>query len=223
MSVHLYEHKLSYFSVPKCASSSLKHFFFEIENGFPFRAFVANGKHNFIHATAYPAKRFEKVVHPEMADHWKMAVIRDPIDRVVSCYRNRIIYHQALSKIEISDEDRASGVTHDPDLATFVRHLGRYRALSRQVGHHTTPLTFFLGGEAAYFDALYTFNDLDRLVEDVRERVGRAPELARHQTGGPAMDRSDLTQADIRHIEDFYQDDYQAFGQAFGTRTPTFA
>jgi hypothetical protein len=62
MGCHLDRYGLSYFPVPKCACSSLKAFFFELENGRPFQNYRANGKVIHIHHV-YRTLPFETTRH----------------------------------------------------------------------------------------------------------------------------------------------------------------
>ncbi|MEM9811991.1 MAG: sulfotransferase family 2 domain-containing protein [Pseudomonadota bacterium] len=224
MGVHLYAHKLSYFSVPKCACTSLKTFFFEVENGEPFRPFRANGKLRHIHNAAYGSKPFEREAHPEMADHWKAAIVRDPVDRVVSAYANRVLGHRCLAGIALTEEDREKGLTECPDLPTFARHLWRYRKLSRDVEHHVAALTHFLGRDASYYDALYPMSGVGQFVEDVAARIGPVPALQRMQTsGGQKVGREQLGPRVIAKIERMYAADYETYGHVFAARPQTVA
>lgn len=56
MTVHLWDHKLTYVAVPKVACTSVKHAFFQIGNGRAFEDYVANGRYVHIH-TLYPTLR----------------------------------------------------------------------------------------------------------------------------------------------------------------------
>jgi len=218
MGVHLYRHGISYFSVPKCACTSLKNFFFEVENGYPFRGFVANGRQRHIHNAAYPSRPFEREAHAEMEGHWKTAVIRDPVSRILSCWANRVVGFRCLADIDIPEADREAGVVPDPDLATFIGFFWRYRRLSPEIHHHALPMTHFLGTDPSYYDALFTIAEVDGLVSAVRERVGAVPELPRMQTSGVRPDRDALTPRLIEKIERIYASDYEAFGRFFGAR-----
>lgn len=216
MGVHLYKHGLSYLSVPKVACTSLKHFFFEIENGFPFKTYKINGVQRHIHNSGYPSRPFQKEVHPRMMDHWKIAVLRDPVDRVLSCYTNRVLGFRCLAEIDISEEDREKGIVRDPDLATFIRLLWRYRKISREVDHHAQPLKTFLGTDPGFYDRLYRMNELQQLVEDVENRVGPVPKLRRMQRSGKPIGRDELNRRQLARISEIYAADYEIFGDAFG-------
>ena len=216
---HLYEHKLSYFSVPKCACTSLKHFFFTIENGFAFRDYQANGRPMHIHNAVYQSDAFEAYPHKRIADHWKIAVVRDPLERVLSCFSNRVLHHRELERIELSEEDRERGLTREPDLTTFVKNLERYMDIAPTIAHHAGSLTHYLGRDAAYFDRIYSMDELGALVDEVAARVGAVPELQSLQRGGPKFRVSDLALAEQDHLRRLYAEDYDIFGKFLGQPT----
>ncbi len=214
MTVHIEDCGMSYFSVPKCASSSLKYYFFEIQNGFAFRKFRANGvtyhEHSFFRALPYA-----RAVEGTRDDWFKVAVIRDPIARFLSCYSNRVVHRKVLTRNEIGAEDSERGLVQDPDLSNFVRFFERYREINGDVAWHSQPLRFFLGGTPEYFGRLYTPADLGQLREDVAARTERHAELPWVKTEGPKLRRDDLSAAEVAKIEKLFEDDYEVFGKYF--------
>jgi hypothetical protein len=192
MGCHLDRYGLSYFPVPKCACSSLKAFFFELENGRPFQNYRANGKVIHIHHV-YRTLPFETTRHRAGANDWKIAVVRDPVARLLSCYSNRVLHHRELDGIDLSIRDRIAGLVRRPDIGTFVDLLPRYRELSPSMHHHSAPHVEFLGLDPAYFDRVYRIDQLDTLVADVAGRVGTAPALQRLQMGGPKLKEDELS------------------------------
>lgn len=216
MSAHLYERKLSYFSVPKCACTSLKIFFFEVENGFEFRDFRASGRYMHVHNAVYPSRDFEAYPHDRIGGHWKIAVVRDPLERFLSGYSNRVLYHNSLDCVELTEADVQDGMRRRPDLSTFVAHIRRYSKLSSTIAHHTRPMVDYLGRDAGYFDRIYTMDSLSNLVGDVAERVGAVPELKKLQRGGPKFSVTDLSAAEQATLRQYYAEDYEVFGGFLG-------
>lgn len=212
MSVTLPWCKIAYFSVPKVACTSIKSFFFELENNRPFEAFATNGDWFHIHKF-YPGKPFEKWDHAALDDWLKLAVVRDPVARFLSCYGNRVLNHKALDDLEISPEDACLGVVKRPDLDQYIAHFHRYRALARQIRFHSEPMVQRLGHDPAYFDRLFDISELDQFVEAVRAQTGFAPDMGRHQTEGPKFKPGDLSAKQRQFIMDFYAEDYQVFGK----------
>lgn len=214
MAALLPQHKLAYFSVPKVACTSIKHFFFELENRRPFERFAANGERFNIH-TLYPGKSFEEWDHAALADYLKLAVVRDPVTRFLSCYGNRVLHHNALDgwTFALSPEDQRKGIVLRPDLDLYVTHFHRYRELSHEIRAHSAPMVQQLGNNPSCFDHLFNIGELNQFVEAVRVHVGHAPDMGRKQTGGPKFSPNDLSATQRKFIMDFYAEDYRVFGK----------
>ena len=214
MGVHLADLKVSYFSVPKCACTSLKAMFFEVENGFPFRAFHTNGKANFIHKF-YPSLRFEEEQKLSAGGSTKLAVLRDPLARVVSCYRNRVAFRNDVAGKRMRDERVKAGLPEAPELNEFVADLDLYREKLGDVGHHSRPLSFFLGKDPSYFDGIFSLSQLDKFMAEVGQRVANPPALRRMQTAGAKVSVNDLDDTSVTQIKKKYAEDYDLFGSFF--------
>lgn len=212
MTVFLHDAGISYYAVPKCASSSLKQLFFCIENGFKYRPFVANGRHIHIHRV-YPTLAFARAEPRDQEGNDRIAVVRDPVDRLLSAYSHRIGKRGSLP---LTDAASAAGVDPEPFLASFIDRLEEYREHSPWLAHHTQPLVHFLGQDAAYFTALYPLAELNLLVSDLSTRLQRELTIGTVHTDGPKLNRTALTGAQIRRIEAFYAEDYEVFGNSFG-------
>lgn len=212
MTVFLEAHRLCYLSAPKVACTSLKTMFFEIENGFAFRAFRANGEWRHIHNVCYPTIRFPKLPRRRIADWTRIAVVRDPVERVLSAYGNRVCHHRELSEQAAGRRLRELGLPPDPDLDTFLDNFAAYRKAHHAVTDHLRPLTAFLGNEPGYFTRLYRFDDLPRLAGDVAAHAGCTATLPRLQTEGPKFSVGDLSRRQRERLREVYAYDYRIFG-----------
>lgn len=213
MTVHLFNHRYSYLSVPKCSSTSLKFLFFEIENGRPFEPYTENGTHWHIHNAAYPFVPFEDLPHDRIAGHRRVCVVRDPVSRLLSCYANRVVARGDLNTLDLSPELRAMGVVEAPDIATFIRFLPEYRALSPVVAHHSEPLSHFLGRDPAYFDRIFNTGQVDDFVADLSKVIGPVPKVGRRTTSRSRSFGSQLTPEDRARIHDLFAEDLETFGR----------
>ena len=214
MAIFLEKQDVAYFSVPKCACSTLKRLFFQLENDFPFRMYRTNGELVHIH-TVYPTHRMSRQARRRAEGMFKFAVVRDPVSRILSCYRNRVVYRKELSAKHIQGVKRLAGLPPDPDLSTFVKNLERYRMISRPIAHHSQNLSYFLGNTPDWFDKIYDIRKVDDLMQDLRERVGELPEVERSQMGGPKVSIADLSEQEIAKIRKMYAEDYKLFGKYF--------
>lgn len=214
MTVILAEHKLSYVPVPKVACTSLKAMFFEIENGFAFQPFSTSGRkwwiHDFFRSIPFSDQPTEK-----MADHVRMAVVRDPVKRLLSCYGNRVVHHQELSKHKAFKQLSEADLPFSPDLSTFVRLLPRYYAAVRSIRHHAMPMVDYLGRDPQFYTHLYRIEETADMARDVERITGKKATLAHRQNGGPKIGVDALSEEEIALLKDFYAEDYAVFGSRF--------
>jgi len=204
------KHAISYAPVPKAACTSLKLMFFELENGFAFRNMTRNGRMFHIH-TFYPSTLFNASAAKAAAGHWRIAVTRDPVARLLSAYANRAVFYRELRRERLTAEAVAEGATPDPDLEGFIDRLEVYRAHSTSIRHHTDPQHLFLGRDPAFYHRLYQMRELSDLVRDVSMRAGKALALPHAQTGGPKLGAGMLGAGALRKLRDFYAEDYDTF------------
>ena len=215
MTVFLWQHDLTYVSAPKVACTSLKHMFFEIENGFRFRMFHANGALQHIHNAAYPGNDFDALPHARIAGHERLTVVRDPVRRFLSCYGNRVCHHRDLAPERIRPKFRERGATPDPALAEFIDKLELYREASGLIRRHTLPLVEILGRDPGYYARIHSMDTLEDLRRRVVAVTGRDVALEHMQRRGPKISPDDLSPAQRRRIEAFYAEDYAVYGEHF--------
>lgn len=215
MTAHIYAHEFSYFSVPKCACTSLKMMFFELENGFPFQDFSANGSWFHIHRF-YISVPFNEARRAAENNAFRFSVIRDPKARVESCYKHWVASENGKKvMVQNSDAFNAQGVPVNPSLEEFVDGLDIYRAQLSNIAHHTQPLSYFLGTDPDYFDEIYSLKRLPELLSLLEERT-RVPLNLQHHNVSEAA--SDFTGSDARiegKINARYAEDFELYEKFF--------
>ena len=143
-------------------------------------------------------------------------MVRNPFDRLVSCYRNRVLRYGALQaeKIDQLNIDAPS----DPDLNHFVEHLDEYTK-APQIRHHTFPLTHFLGDSADSYDRIFNLKTLHQLPAYLKQHFGRTRSLRHLQTSEQERTPKTLTNAlsssSIQKLENHYSVDFRCFSQYF--------
>lgn len=177
--------RIAYFSIPKVACTSLKSLMFTLEHGREFDEVWARPddvEHVTVH-NHYPARAFSTIDHAALQGYWKFAVVRDPIQRVISCYTDKVRDKQVMLTERLRHDAPEHVVrtreTLDPmpGLDRFARNLMRYRACSRTIFHHTRRFHCFLGPDLGYFDAVYRIDQLDDLCAELSRRAGRPVSL----------------------------------------------
>ena len=161
--------QLIVFMMPKCACTSVKERFFEINTG---TKFVPVQKPNGIydrfrkaamrrlrpkrvqpyrsihHVPGYRSisyRRLQDVVPRDKLDAYqKVTLIRDPIDMLVSAWRNK------FREDEFNGQNEYLGLWNEglpvqPGLEDAIMHFDHYRNVSRTFREHTNTLSFYLG------------------------------------------------------------------------------
>lgn len=201
------EAQVLYFPVPKNMCSTLKQAIYFLE-----------------HKEDYDKEREQKDIHEyyfereikyqtkkaiKSSDYTKLAVIRDPIKRFVSAYRNRVL--DLGDMLPFASQLQKQGLSVKPDLNTFVENLAVYRAVVPSIRHHTDPQTYFLGTDMTIFDVV---KDIHQAAEVFALFQDKCPELTfkREKSGGTQVKQEELTPQSISALESFYAEDYQILG-----------
>ncbi len=119
MTIHLPEQKVSVFTVPKCMSTSLKNMFFEYENGISADTLRINGR-MFSLQGLYKTGPFAQTRKPINRRTWNITVLRDPLSRIVSVYRNRVLHGRVIERRGVRSAEPGKGLSTMPELDEFV-------------------------------------------------------------------------------------------------------
>jgi len=193
---------LLYYPVPKNANSSLKLFFIRHlgnEKDYLFLSDKApeytfrdlfqdilkkENKKNLI--TFFPLKqKFLKIEADE-----KCCIIRDPIKRFISAYKNRILYHKDIGFLN-----------HTIDMIIEKLENNLFE------NSHFLPQTYFLGNDLNYFTIVANLSNINFFVDKVNDFFGKKHILSKIQTGGNDY-KIELSKTHIKKIKKIYSSDY---------------
>ena len=202
------DEKLIYIPIPKNACTTVKQVLHQIEFG---RVFNANHSVSdpYVDVHDYYLKRRDAFTGNaklnSASDYTRFTVVRDPVERLISCYRNRVVDLRDLQ----SDTDilRKKNLSAEPDLEEFVLNLKQYRNASKSIEHHTRPQSLFLGGTLQYFDNIYPFECLNELHDFLRTFSPQLKLLTR-KSGGTQVDASGLSDEALASAVQYYERDY---------------
>jgi hypothetical protein len=185
-----------YFPVPKVGCTALK---------------LAIMKHNNPRKYARAERDVERVHGwrgyrtPPWAWEWRsyvrppsmraFCVIRDPIDRFVSGYRNRIAHWRDLG-------DEVPGINE------FALELEKHCRSDGHIRHHFMPMVEFTGRDPSFYDRVFLLEEIGSIPDYVRVPLS----IVRAQEGGPTMSRANVSPEALAHLEDFYSEDYRVWG-----------
>lgn len=119
MTIHLPEQKVSVFTVPKCMSTSLKNMFFEYENGISADTLRINGR-MFSLQGLYKTGPFAQTRKPINRRTWNITVLRDPLSRIVSVCRYRVLHGRVIERRAFRSAEPGKGLLTMPELDEFV-------------------------------------------------------------------------------------------------------
>jgi len=190
--------KLTYYPCPKNANTSAKMFFAKHLNIDKHFLFLGDkipqieqtpdqykGKQNII--GIIPSKQpFEKI-NVDI----KCCIVRDPIKRFISAYRNRILYHR---DIQFKD--------HSIDMILEKLESNNFE------NKHFLPQVYFLGEDLNYYTFWSTTEKLSLFAEKVNDFFSRKIIFPKIQTGGNDI-KIKLTNSQISKIEKIYSKDFK--------------
>lgn len=203
------------FTSPKVLSTSVKNLAFEIDTGERFSSFRVNGKDVWVHRF-YPLGPI-KQEHLE-EETLSIAIIRDPVDRFVSMFKNRILVRRRNTE-EQFDVLPKLGLQLEPSINRLALNLGAYREAVSDIRHHSTPQSVFLGSNLAAFDHVVWFSDTRKLTAILEERLGAKLNL-QHLNKSTSDFYDQLSQDAIYNLKDFYASDFDLIRQFNGTEFP---
>ena len=192
---------VSFTHVPKCGGTSVKTMMLEAE-GLDWHNEVSKDwgipekERNYKDSYRGQATRFYKLHDENFYDrvHYRICMIRDPIERLKSAYTNRVLYHGKGSVPGGWEE--------------FVLRLGTYN--NGDLTHHTLPMYRELGESSNRFDRVFTINEMDKVAKFLSKISGRNVQPIKRQTGGSEhKDKIKLTENDINTIKFYYRQDYK--------------
>lgn len=215
--VKLPEKKLVYIPIPKNACSTIKHALYEIEFNREFD-YQQHQKWGYRDIHDYYNKRPDAFTGVnKLKNNGKsivFTVIRDPVKRLISCFRNRVVDLKNLEKSKLLLKHK--GLPIDPDLNTFIMNLREYRKVNKIIEHHSRPQYQFLGNSLTYVDEIIPFDKMEILKKMLREFKPDL-QMRKEKSEGTSYGLNDLSPEALEEAISFYRKDYHLLANYFSS------
>lgn len=198
-------HKIAYVSMPKVACTSFGRIIFEIENN---AQFVKDK------LTIHDYYRKREPVVPTLdaySDFFKFAVIRDPVERFVSGYRNRVLKNLALA----GRRGYRKGRIDNPDINLFAFDLDRWMEQNLEIFAHLCPQYLRLGPSLATYNAIVPIETTEAFVGQLSERVGRNLAMPTNNASDSHVGLFSLSPEALEHLIKVYSKDYALLAEYY--------
>jgi len=133
----------------------------------------------------------------------KVAIVRDPIERIKSCYNDRIV-----KKNRDSLKDRITSFTD------FYNNFEDLYKNEHQIKIHSYPQVEELGTNLNYYDLIVNTKDINTKFKPELEKLLNVniPETIQNRSHSDSIK---ITNEEIEYFKDFYKEDYRYYGEYF--------
>lgn len=208
------KHKIIYFSVPKIAHSSLMEMMHVLDTGSKF----PHQRRNIY--SVYHSKNFATYrLTPRQKKYFKFCVVRDPVQKFISCYNHRIVDEKRHYKN--NSDHRQDHILYNqmnfkkcPSIEDVLDNFQNYRR-NKDIEWHMRPQHKFLGKNSNFFDRVYNISEINnRLIPDLESITKKKITLTK-ENRGKVKKKYQLTEKETQKIKSIYKYDYEYYGEYF--------
>ena len=196
------ELELAYLPIPKCASTTLKHIFYSLKFNQKYSEAIHIHKFCDFHTDVLGSLQ-------NLDNYFKFIVIRDPIKRLLSYYKNRVLHYKIFYSKSLRGKLENAGLKPEPDINYFVGNLESYFQISDDLIHHTLPQNKYIGKDLSIYNLICPIENLENLRQIISQKAKVQIEFPQFQTEGPKITLKDLTEKSLTKLIEFYAEDYQ--------------
>ncbi len=200
--------KIQFFPIPKVACTSIKVMIYEINNDLEWqRGRIAFGQ---VHAySGYGSLPFAKKNLPDLGDYVPVAVIRNPVERALSAYRDKA-RSQVLAGTKSETLLRRAGLPMDPDPELFFEEIEQYFEYAPVIREHMRPFRYHLGDDLGYYKKIVKLEEMQKLSSYFSDALGWqvAPKSTNSSRKSVNADKV-VSEKTLNKIMDYCQDDIE--------------
>jgi len=207
--------KVVYIAVPKVACTSLKVFFYEINNRVNWPSHRLS--HALVHGyPGYATPDYKAERLQNFTDYSKVAVIRDPVERVISAYKDKarpvVLEGKGLKK-PLAE----AGLPTDPDPTTFCKNIQQYSDICPVIHSHIKPYRCFLGSDISAFERLFKIEEISEMAEMMSAKLDRKVSVKKTNESRSIEKTKSVAFSDENRkcLRDFCEKDYQFLSEYY--------
>lgn len=205
MAISIAQYRIAYMALPKAACSTVKAALARID---PDVTLPPEAEHtNPLWHKIYPTIRYRAHRFQQYADHWRFCVIRDPAERLISCYTDRVVKRGELHHSRRIRRGEVN-LPADPDPDFFFQNPLKYASAASVIKHHSLPAYLFLGPTLDNYDAVYPMENLPQLARDLSERTGQAVPFLKKNASGASLTLDDLKPKTLKALRKVFALEY---------------
>ena len=199
-------HKLAYFPVPKCGSTSIHNVFGAFSARLPQGEDVRN--------ETFPYQLINRLGQDGLpVDFKKILLVRPPLERIRSYYDGNIMKRGHLVR-DTGGKNAHYGLKTKPDYGEFIDNFHAYRRTFLSVRNHTDPLVGFAGNDPSLFDWIGEVRETGDLISYLSDVTGMTlPNL--HDMRSTESSQFTAPSNAERALLAFYADDIEAYERWF--------
>lgn len=203
MTVSLGDARLAYFCVPKAGKTTMKSMMKKISDGGNFENY---GDRQF-------SSRFQQLTR----DHYRFTVVRDPVDRLISCWSDRVGDRDDIRRSAISTFlCKPLGLNPSPGLEEFVLNLRKYQMINDRIYRHAIPQVRYIGKEPAFYHGIFSVKEMPRAEQELSAVVGKSVVIGRLNVSKTnKKEKPVLSTEALEYAREFYRVDYDLYGRYF--------
>jgi hypothetical protein len=160
----------------------------------------------------------KKRIHNIDRCKYRIIILRDPLERFVSMFANKVHHQKRLTR-QIIDCHLASApckhqIPEHPDIHQFIRHFSEYNKVPL-IRHHAKPQHEFMDGHSLdYFTHIFFVDKMDLFFHFLEDITGKPVPHYKKQTSQKEKFLPLLGPQEIDWIHTLYANDFTLLSQA---------